>query len=440
MPNSDTDTTATDTAVFDELESEVQSYARNFPVVLDRAKSVYVHDRDGNAYLDFLAGAGSLNYGHNHPKLRDGLIEYLQRDGITHSLDLHTVAKESFLEDFNELILKPRDLEYVIQFTGPTGTNAVEAALKVARNVKNRSNIVSFTNGFHGVTNGALAATGNSHHRGAAGISLSGATAMPFDGYFGEGVDTLDYLEKALEDASSGLDHPAAAIIETVQGEGGLNTACFTWLRRLEKLCRKHDMLLIVDDIQAGCGRTGSFFSFEEAGIKPDIVTLSKSLSGFGLPFAVVLLKPEIDTWKPGEHNGTFRGNNHAFVTATTVLREFWSDDSFARDIRRKGEFINKRLARIASRATPEKVTVKGRGMMQGLCFEQSELADMVSREAFRNGMIIETSGPNSELVKCLPPLIIDDADLAKGMDILEKSVMAVVRDASSSKDDLDAA
>ncbi|MEQ8661872.1 MAG: diaminobutyrate--2-oxoglutarate transaminase, partial [Gammaproteobacteria bacterium] len=336
------------TSTFDDLESNVQSYARSFPVVFDKAEGPYLYDVDGNRYIDFLAGAGSLNYGHNNAHLREKLIDYIASCGITHSLDMHSKAKETFLNTFNDLILKPRGLDYVVQFTGPTGTNAVEAALKLARNIKGRHNIIAFTNGFHGVSLGAMAATGNSHHRGAAGLPLSGVTHMPYCSYFGDELDTISYMEKLLDDPSSGVDHPAAVIVETVQGEGGLNVASTRWLQALERVCRERDMLLIIDDIQAGCGRTGTFFSFEPAGIKPDIVTLSKSLSGYGIPFAITVFRPELDEWKPGEHNGTFRGNNHAFVTAAAAFEHYWKDDSFAASVRAKAELLGRELHAIA--------------------------------------------------------------------------------------------
>jgi diaminobutyrate-2-oxoglutarate transaminase len=406
--------------VFDRLESEVQSYARSFPVTFEKAEGAWLTDTEGNRYLDFLAGAGSLNYGHNNPVLQEKLVDYIKSNGITHGLDMHTVAKEKFLTAFDEKILKPRGMEYKVQFTGPTGTNAVEAALKLARRIKGRETVISFTNGFHGVTLGSLAVTGNEHHRGAAGVSLDNAVAVPFDGYMGDGVDTIDYLERVLEDNSSGVPLPAAIIVETVQGEGGINAADFDWLKKLEQVCRKHDILLILDDIQAGCGRTGTFFSFEPAGITPDMVTLSKSLSAYGLPFAVVLIKPEYDVWHPGEHNGTFRGNNHAFVTAAAALEHFWSDDKFASDVREKGEFLGKRLEEIASRYGDGKIYRKGRGLMQGICFESGEVASKVTEKCFRHNLIIETSGPDDEVVKCLVPLIISKEDLAKGLDILE--------------------
>ena len=337
----------TETAVFERLESNVRSYARSFSAVFSRANGTVLTDVHGNRYLDFLAGAGSLNYGHNNPVFKQALVDYIMDDGITHSLDLHTVAKERFLEAMQNVILKPRGLDnYVMQFVGPTGTNAVEAALKIARKVTGRQNVIYFTNGFHGVSMGALAVTGNSYLRAAAGVALTNTTAMPFDGYFGEGVDTIAHLEKVLSDPSGGMDTPAAVILETVQGEGGLNVARIDWLKRLEALCNKRGIVLIVDDIQAGVGRTGTFFSFEPAGIKPDVITLSKSLSGYGLPMALVVLKRELDVWKPGEHNGTFRGNNHAFVTATASIEHYWSTDEFQNEIQAKGRYLANRLQR----------------------------------------------------------------------------------------------
>ncbi|RME64843.1 MAG: diaminobutyrate--2-oxoglutarate transaminase [Alphaproteobacteria bacterium] len=423
------DTKAGDTEIFRRHESNVQSYARAFPRVFARAQGAILYDDQGRAHLDFLAGAGSLNYGHNHPVLRDALLRYIEEDGVAHSLDFHTRAKADFLAAMKTQILDPRGLDYVVQFTGPTGANAVEAALKLARKVKGRTTVVTFTNGFHGVTLGALAATGNEHHRGGAGLPLMGTVAMPYDGYLGEDVDTIDYLEKALADASSGLDHPAAVIVETVQGEGGLNVASADWLRRLEKLCHRHDMLLIVDDIQAGCGRTGTFFSFEAAGIKPDIVTLSKSLSGFGLPFAVALIRRSLDLWAPGEHNGTFRGNNHAFVTAAAAIETFWRDDRFAKAVEAKAAAMHAGLDAIVKRHGEGDFKRKGRGLMQGIDMGSGKLARAVSQAAFARGMIVETSGPSDEVVKCLCPLTISDKDLARGLAILDDSVAAALAD-----------
>lgn len=412
--------------IFDEIESEVQSYARSFPRVFHKAQGEFLYDEDGNQYLDFLAGAGTLNYGHNNPLFKEKLLEYIHDDGITHGLDMHTRAKGEFLQAFNEKILKPRNLNYVVQFTGPTGTNAVEAAFKLARNVTGRENIIAFTNGFHGVSLGSLAATGNAHHRGAAGVSLNGTSRMPYDGYLGEGIDTTIYLDKVLSDSSSGIDKPAAVVVETVQGEGGIKSASIAWLQNLEKVCRKHDVLLIIDDIQAGCGRTGTYFSFEEAGIRPDMVTLSKSLGGYGLPFAVVLFRPELDQWKPGEHNGTFRGNNFAFITARAAIDYYWSDSRFSEEIKSKGEYVSQRLDAIVEKYGEGNFTTRGRGMFQGINCINGDIAGKITRIAFQNGLLIETSGADDHVVKFLCPLIINMDSLKKGIDIVEAAIKEV--------------
>jgi diaminobutyrate-2-oxoglutarate transaminase len=414
--------------IFEDIESEVQSYARAFPVIFKRAKGCWLYDVEEKPYLDFLAGAGTLNYGHNNPVMKTALLDYIQSDGITHGLDMHTDAKQDFLQTFNDLILKPRDMNYMVQFTGPTGTNAVEAAMKLARNLTSRSHIVAFTNGFHGVSLGAMAATGNSHHRDAAGIPLTGVSHLPFDGYMGDDLDSIKLLDTMIGDSSSGLDIPAAVIVETIQGEGGLNVARTKWLQALEAVCRKHGILLIVDDIQAGCGRSGQFFSFEEAGIKPDLITMSKSLSGYGLPFAITLIKPEYDLWKPGEHNGTFRGNNHAFVTATAALKNYWADSHFQEALQEKIQYLSKRLQGITSKYNRSVIRAKGRGFMQGLECKDGETAGNICRESFRKGLVIETSGADSQVVKCLCPLTITREELDKGLDILEQAVTTILK------------
>lgn len=420
--------------IFQQMESAVRSYSRSFPVVFERARGSYLYDQKDHPWLDFLSGAGSLNYGHNNPLLKKALLDYIENDGITHGLDMHTTAKAQFLETLRDVILLPRELNYRAQFTGPTGANAVEAAMKIARKVKGREKIIAFTNGFHGVSLGAVAATGNDHHRGGSGISLGNIERMPFCGYHGRDTDTLKMIDKLLSDPSSGVDLPAAVIVEVVQGEGGLNVAGDSWLQGLQKLCRKHDMLLIVDDIQAGCGRTGSFFSFESSGIKPDIVTLSKSLSGFGLPFSLVLLNPALDIWKPGEHNGTFRGNNHAFITASAALKLYWNDDRFQRDILHKSELITRSLQAIVDANKPLALRVKGRGFMQGIECENGDIAEAICRHAFDREMIIETAGNRGQVVKCFCPLTISEEDLMKGLNILGRSFTAALNDYPSLK------
>lgn len=410
--------------VFERIESEVRSYSRGWPAVFESASGSWLRSEDGKDYLDFFAGAGALNYGHNNPVLKSALVDYIMSNGITHGLDMETVAKRNLLERFERVILKPRGLDYKVQFPGPTGANTVESALKLARKVTGRESIINFTNAFHGMTLGALSVTGNSMKRAGAGIPLVHATPMPFDNYFDGVTEDFQWFSRVLDDSGSGLNRPAAVIVETVQGEGGVNVARAEWLRALADLCADREILLIVDDVQMGCGRTGAFFSFEEAGIVPDIVTLSKSIGGYGLPLALTLFKRELDVWSPGEHNGTFRGNNPAFVTATAALEEYWTDDALERGTLRKGERIRQTFMNLADMF--DGVSTRGRGLVQGLVFDDPSDAQKVCGLAFERGLLAETSGPSDEVVKLLPPLTISDDDLEFGLNILAEATAQV--------------
>ncbi|WP_085034670.1 diaminobutyrate--2-oxoglutarate transaminase [Ensifer aridi] len=412
-------------SAFETLESNVRSYSRFFPVVFRKAAGAILEDENGREFIDFLSGAAVLNYGHNDPFFLSYAIQYLQTNGIIHALDMATSAKKEFMEYFNAIILRPRDLTYKFQFCGPTGANAVEAALKLARKATGRHSIISFTNGYHGVSLGALAVTGNRCYRGAAGLPPTGAVFMPYDRYWGADNDTSEYLAKVLSDASSGVDLPAAIILETIQGEGGINPASKEWLQSLERLCRKNGILLIVDDIQAGCGRTGNFFSFEFADISPDIILLSKSLSGCGLPLSLVLLKPELDVWRPGEHSGTFRGNNLALVTGTAALRKYWTNEELSARVTKMGANTSERLRRIAETNRDSGLSARGRGMMLGLDCGTGELAEKIVRRAFEDGLVVERCGAENQVIKLLPPLTIDEQTLQRGLDILDNSVHA---------------
>jgi len=413
-----------DMEIIDRLESEVRGYCRSWPALFDRARGAEIFDVDGNRFLDFFSGAGALNYGHNHALIKAALIRYLADDRVIHSLDMYTVAKQEFLRRFEEVVLLPRGLDYRVQFPGPTGTNSVESALKLARKVTGRDDVISFTNAFHGMTLGSLSVTGNSMKREGAGVPLGHSTTMPYCGYHGD-LHTIEYFEALVADTGSGVELPAGVIVETVQAEGGINVASDVWLQRLAALCQRYDMLLIVDDIQAGCGRTGPFFSFERAGITPDIVCMSKSLSGMGLPLAITLLRPDLDVWEPGEHNGTFRGHNPAFVTATAAL-ELWRDDGITRVVDRNSGEIREHLDSIAAKFPLAVSEVRGIGMIQGLHMPVPDLASEVCTAAFERGLLLETSGPDSEVVKLLPPLVVGEGELREGLEILSDSVREV--------------
>lgn len=415
--------------VFTRLESEVRLYCRHLPVVFERALNDRLFDESGRDYIDFFSGSGALNYGHNNPRLKEALLAYLQTDAILHSLDMATVAKRRFLERFEEVILNQRGLRYKVQTTGPTGTNSVEAALKLARKVTQRTDIVCFFNAFHGLSLGSLALTGSADKRQVAGVPLVHAAPMPYEGFPTADSDSLGYLEAYLTGCASRQDLPAAIILETVQVEGGIRVASREWLRSVAALARRYGILLIVDDIQAGCGRTGTFFSFEPAEIEPDLVCLSKSISGLGLPMSMVLIRPELDLWKPGEHTSTFRGSNPAFVTAAAALT-YWEDSSFGRDVLRKGEITRLRLQEIAQRHPDVVEGVRGRGLIFGLQLAPAELARQVVDTAFRRGLVIETVGPQQEVIKLLPPLTIEDANLERGLQIIADSLEEVLASA----------
>ncbi|MEI3612986.1 diaminobutyrate--2-oxoglutarate transaminase [Pseudogracilibacillus sp. SO30301A] len=412
--------------IFAEHESEVRSYSRSFPTVFKKAKGYKLWDTDNKEYIDFFAGAGTLNYGHNNDAMKQLLMDYIESDSITHSLDMATIARGNFLKKFDEVILRPRNLDYKVMFPGPTGTNAVESALKLARKITGRTNIMSFTNAFHGMTIGSLSITGNASKREGAGIPLTHSVSMPFDKYNSK-ADSLSLIESYLENSGSGVDLPAAIIVETVQGEGGINAASMEWLKGIEKIARRFGILLIIDDIQAGCGRTGTFFSFEPAEIKPDIACLSKSLGGYGLPMSITLFKKEHDVWEPGEHNGTFRGNNLAFIAATEALT-YWENDNFSQEVDKKAKLMHKFTRKVSKDYPQLKAEPRGRGMMQGVACHVDGISSKICEEAFQRGLLMETSGPKDEVFKFLPPLIIDEAGLQQGFDIIEDSIKAVLK------------
>jgi diaminobutyrate-2-oxoglutarate transaminase len=420
--------------VFEALESEVRSYSRAWPLVFGRGRGARLYSEQGRPYLDFFAGAGALNYGHNEPAQKRALLDYIADDGVTHALDMFTTAKRDFLETFDELILRPRGADYKVIFPGPGGTNAVEAALKLARRVTGRQLVIGFTRGFHGMTLGALAVSGGARKRAAAGVPLTNVVSMPYDAYLGGDLrgdrPDFEYLQQLLSDPASGLDAPAAVIVETVQGEGGINVASVEWLRGLAELCRRYDILLIVDDVQMGCGRTGPFFSYEDAGIVPDMVCLSKSIGGYGLPLALTLIRPELDVWEPGDHNGTFRGVAPAFVTGAQALRTYWSDDVLEKSTRAKGEHVGAALQRTAAGFPSAGLKVRGRGLAWGLDLGtagEPGTAAKVCAAAFDHGLLVETSGAQDEVIKLLPPLIVDGDELDEGLQIIDHCVGSVL-------------
>ena len=414
------------TSVFEKYESEVRSYCRSFPAVFTKAKGSVITAEDGREYIDFFCGAGALNYGHNNDYIKEKVIEYLENDGIIHSLDMFTSAKRDFIEFFEKNVLEPRGFNYKIQFPGPTGTNAVEAALKLARKAKKRNNIFAFMGAFHGMTLGSLSMTTDRESREGAGVVLTDVTHIPAP-YMFEGLDVIDYMQTLIDDDHSGVSKPAAVFIESVQADGGIYVFSVDFLKRLREFCTKNDILLVCDDIQVGNARTGTFFSFERAGIIPDIVTTSKSIGGYGMPFALVLFKPEIDVWKPGEHNGTFRGSQLSIVAAKAGL-EVMLNEKVEENVRRKSAIIKEYLDKVA--AMDERIEIRGIGFMWGVdCVKVKPdvISKGIVRECFNNGLIVERAGRNNDVVKLMPCLLADEATLKKGLEIFVAAAAKVL-------------
>ncbi|MCC5635068.1 diaminobutyrate--2-oxoglutarate transaminase [Nostoc sp. CHAB 5844] len=409
--------------IFETKESNVRSYCRSFPTLFHRAKGSLIYSESGEAYIDFLAGAGALNYGHNNDYIKQKVISYLDADAIAHGLDFHTSAKEQFISKFSETILTPKNLDYRLQFCGPTGTNAVEAALKLARKVKKRPGIFSFMGAYHGMTLGSLSISGNRDIKAGAFGTSNNVTFMPFPFGFMESFDTIEFIESVLNDVNSGIEKPAAIIFETVQAEGGVIVAPIEWMQRLRKLCDRYDILLICDDIQVGCGRTGPFFSFERADIIPDMVILSKSIGGYGFPMSLLLFKPELDIWEPGEHNGTFRGNQLAFVGGTAAL-EFREIANLEQEVKIKESFLHNFLIDNIA-AISEKIKIRGTGLIWGIDlanFGDASLAKKITSRCFELGLIIEKAGRNNTVIKILPPLTIEMPILEQGCLIIKQA------------------
>lgn len=420
---------ATDLVLFERHESAVRSYCRAFPELFDRAKGARLWSKSGVEYIDFFAGAGTLNLGHNPDFIKQRLIDYLVADGIAHGLDFHTEAKRRFIERFVAQVLAPRGMDHRLQFTGPTGANAVEAALKLARRATGRSGVVAFMGGYHGLSLGSLAVTSNRGKRAAAGVPLQGASFMPYPDAHMSADGCLAFMERVLTDTHSGIDTPAAVIFESVQAEGGVVVAPDEWLRGLRELCTRHGIVMICDDIQVGCHRTGRFFSFESADIVPDVVVLSKAIGGYGLPMSLVLVRPELDVWQPGEHTGTFRGNQLAFVGATAAL-EMAESIGIEAQVAERSAAIERHLRDRVLPLDP-RLAMRGKGLIWGLdgSAVSPTLAERVSARCFERGLVIETAGRRDGVLKFLPPLTIEMPLLERGLAIVEQAVGDCVHD-----------
>ncbi|MDY6821300.1 MAG: aspartate aminotransferase family protein [Deferribacterota bacterium] len=419
--------------IFEKWESNVRAYCRSMPTVFVSASNAKLVDEMGTSYIDFFAGAGVLNFGHNNNLLKEEIINFLKSDGIAHSLDLYTKHKREFIKKFVNTILEPRKMNYKIQFTGPTGTNAVEAAIKLAKKVTSRNLVVSFSHGFHGMTLGSLGCTGNKHYRQFPGSESLSTLKLPYCYETNikkidleHHIKTLEDLKEMFNDPASGVLPPAAFLIETIQAEGGVRVAGTKWLQSVRELAREINALFIIDDIQVGCGRTGNYFSFENLDLDPDIITLAKGIGGYGTPLAVTLNKPEYDKyWQPGEHTGTFRGQGISFVAGKKAL-DYFDNDEFTNKVREKGDYMYSYLSDLIK--DYKNIDLRGKGMIYGIDTGDGNISKDIIKECFNNGLVISGCGSAGEVIKFIPPLTIPKDELKKGLNIFEKSFRKIMR------------
>lgn len=402
-----------------------------FPAQFSTAEGSVLVTAD-REYIDFYSGAGTLNYGHHNARLQQRLRNDVGRYGKLGVGKREIDITNGFFKAVDQVLLEPRSWSYQVQLAGPTGAGALELALQQARRITGRQNVISFTQGFQGASGQALAAAAKVFFSTVTGIpALANTTFMPYDRCFGPDVDTMAHLEQLLDNTNRADDIPAAVVVETVLGQGGVNVLTWRWLKELETLCRRHGILLIMDDTQVGCGRTGRFFSFETADIKPDLIVLSKSLSGFGLPMSLLLSDPALGL--PGRQSEclwvTKLDHELALLTATHALELFWSDLSFAEQIQRKEVLVRNWLENIVHSYPGYGFGARGRGLIQGLVVSRYDgLAGQIARKAFGHGLLIETSGAQDDVLKLLPALTIDDSLLISGLEIIERSLAEVLK------------
>ena len=397
---------------FDALESNVRWYCRRWPTVFTSASGSVITDENGVEYLDFFAGAGALSYGHNNPLFVEAAIEHLRSGRLLHSLDTFTVEKRDFLDTISRTILAPRQLDMVVQTVGPTGATAVEAALQLAQRLTGHRAVLGFEGGYHGMSYRAASISASMAGR-ETSAHLKDFVALP---YVKHVTDTdIELLDATLRSTVNG-QRIGVVIIEPTQGEGGARPFDPVYLAAIRRITSELGILVIADEIQAGVGRTGPFFSFEGSSLDPDIICVSKSISGLGLPMAINLVRRSLDTWNPGEFSGTFRGNNLAFKTSATMLNHYWSDATLEKNTELFGHTTRSALEAMAESFGAGTFDVRGNGMLNGLEVRETELANAISRHAFERGLIVETCGPGDTIVKLLTPLVIEPAQLDEGL------------------------
>ncbi|QOZ13497.1 aminotransferase class III-fold pyridoxal phosphate-dependent enzyme [Bradyrhizobium sp. CCBAU 51765] len=404
------------------LELDDRFDTKASPAILGRARGSIALTVDGRKIIDFYSGGGSLNYGHNNHQIREVILEYLASDAVVNGFKMATSAKLKFVETFRSVVLRERSLpQYRFEFPGPSGANAIDVALEFSRKVTGRQNVVLFTRGHSGVRPESIALGADGLRRPAVDVSQRGLTLVPYDGYLGTVVRTTDYWRRLLLEQYSGVAPPAAILVEAVQRKNGMNVARKEWLRSIQAIAKETGAVLILDDRQMGCGRTGEFFSFEFAGLSPDLVLMSNSLTGCGLPMSMLLIKDEIDHTWPVEHDGTEK-NDIAFAAASAAINIYWRDCILSEEVQRMGELVRRRLSAIAS-YSGSSFSVRGKGLALGFDCQTSEIAEATTRNAFARGLFIERCASVGEVIQFLPALTIDGETLNQGLEIFEEAL-----------------
>lgn len=429
-----------------DTESSARSYPRKFPFALKKAKGVWVEDVEGNEYLDFLCGAGTLALGHNDSEVNQAMIDLIGSGAPLHTLDLTTPVKDRFVETIFSVLPEEMQGNARIQFCSPSGTDAVDAAIKLCKTATGRGSVIAFSGGYHGMGHGALALTGNLNAKSKVQGLMPGVQFMPYPySYrcpFGLGGDAgtaaaSAYFERVLKDPESGIPLPAAVIIEPIQGEGGVIPAPPAFLQTVRRVTKELGIPLIVDEIQCGIGRSGDMFAFQESGIIPDAILMSKAIGG-SQPMSVVVYDKALDKWTAGAHAGTFRGNQLAMAAGTIVLKRV-SDPAFLSEVRRKGEKL--RAAMEALKADVSIIgDIRGRGLMQGIEFidprgekdimghpeASGTISAAVQRRCFEKHLIMEKGGRNGSVMRCLCALNVTDDEIDTMISIFSSAVKEI--------------
>ncbi|MEX3959751.1 diaminobutyrate--2-oxoglutarate transaminase family protein [Trinickia sp. EG282A] len=422
-----------------ERESSARTYANTFDAVIERGNGTAVFDTAGRRYLDFLSCAGTLATGHNHPVVIDRVKRFLDSGHVMQVLDITTPAKHRFLERLFDILPRSFSGRARVQFCGPTGADAIEAAVKLFKTATGRHSVIAFHGAYHGMTAGALALTGSLGAKEKVAALMPEVHFMPYPySYrcpFGLGgtqtaTASLHYIERMLSDPESGIRKPACVVVEAVQGEGGVIPAPLDWLRGLRALTHRLNIPLVIDEVQAGIGRTGSMFAFEQAGIEPDAIVLSKAIGG-GFPLSLVVYDDRYDVWQPGAHAGTFRGNQIAMVAGAACL-DVIEEEGLVEAARAKGDYLGERLSELAKRHTAVG-DVRGRGLMWGIeLVDETQKADALGalpgagrlardlkRYCFAHGLIVETGGRHGAVLRLLPPLTVTLAEIDEALAIV---------------------